>query len=272
MGRVEKKAAELEQNPVVARFASAGHLVNGVVHALIGALAVGVAFGLGGSADQQGAMRAIRSTPFGVVVLWVAAVALFALAIYSIAGGITVLRRKTTAGVKELGKAIGYAVVGSLALTYALGGSSDGDAAPKTLSARLLATGWGSVVLFGAAAVVLGVGVALIVGGIRQRFLRDVDLRGMSRRVFTVLGTLGYVAKGISIGAIGALLMVAVLRHNPDDAAGLDGSLKRLVELPFGPVLLVLIGVGLVLYGCFCFARARTVVRRAGQANGSGHG
>lgn len=264
MGKVQHKAAEVEQSRVVAGLASAGHVVNGLVHILIGALAIGVALGLGGSADQQGAMRAIRSTPFGVIGLWVAAAALFALALYSIASGITSLRRKATEGLKELGRAVGYAAVGALALSYALGGSSDGDTAPRTLSARLLATGWGSVLLFAAAAVVLAIGVGLVVGGIRRSFLRDVDLRGMSRRVFTALGTVGYVAKGISIGAIGALLMVAVLRHNPDDAAGLDGSLKRLVELPFGPVLLVLIGVGLMLYGGFCFARARTVVRRAG--------
>ncbi len=62
---------------------------------------------------------------------------------------------------------------------------------------------------------------------------------------------------------MGGLFIVAVLTRNPDEAAGLDGALKTLIGLPFGVFLLVLVGVGLILYGIFCFAKARTVVRRA---------
>ena len=32
---------------------------------------------------------------------------------------------------------------------------------------------------------------------------------------------------------------------------------RTLAGLPFGPIILWIVGVGLILYGLFCFARAR---------------
>ena len=56
---VEASAAEVEHHPAAAWAASAGQVVNGVVHIIIGLIAVGIARGAGGSADQSGALRAI---------------------------------------------------------------------------------------------------------------------------------------------------------------------------------------------------------------------
>ena len=157
--RVEGKAEQLKDNPVVARLASAGHVVNGIVHLLIGGIAVGVAAGAGGSADNSGAMQAIRSTPLGAVTLWVAAVALFALAIYCVLAAVTEARSDAKEAVKEAGKGIGHAAVGVVALTYALGGSSDSDESSQGLSATLLGSTWGAVLLFVVGAAVLAVGI-----------------------------------------------------------------------------------------------------------------
>lgn len=264
MGKVEQKASQIENHPVAAGFASVGHVVNGLVHILIGALAVGVATGLGGeSADKPGAMRAIRSTPVGGIVLWVAAIALFALAVYSVISAIGLAREDAKDAVKAAGQGIGFGAVGSVALTYALGGSSDGEQTNESISAQLMATTWGAVLLFIIGAVVLAIGIGMIVSGVKKKFLKDVDISGRFRTTFSRLGTVGYIAKGVAIGIMGVLFIVAVLTRNPDEAAGLDGALKTLIGLPFGVFLLVLVGVGLILYGIFCFAKARTVVRRA---------
>lgn len=259
--RVEGKAEQLKDNPTVARLASAGHVVNGIVHLLIGGIAVGVAAGAGGSADNSGAMQALRSTPLGAVTLWVAAVALFALAIYCVLAAVTEARSDAKEAVKEAGKGIGHAAVGVVALTYALGGSSDSDESSQGLSATLLGSTWGAVLLFVVGAAVLAVGIGLIVSGIKQSFMDEVDLQGRARRAVARLGTVGYVAKGIAVGIVGVLFIVAVLRRNPDEAGGIDEALKSLVGLPFGAVLLILVGIGLMLYGVFCFARARTLAR-----------
>jgi Domain of Unknown Function (DUF1206) len=71
------------------------------------------------------------------------------------------------------------------------------------------------------------------------------------------VGQVGNVAKGVSIGLIGILLGVAAVRHNPDEATGLDAALKGLAAQPYGPYLLIAVAVGIVAYGVFCFFDAR---------------
>jgi hypothetical protein len=70
-------------------------------------------------------------------------------------------------------------------------------------------------------------------------------------------GVVGYVAKGIAVAVTGVLFVVAAFTRDPEAAGGLDAGLHALVELPFGPVILWIVGAGLVIYGLFCFARAR---------------
>jgi hypothetical protein len=56
---------------------------------------------------------------------------------------------------------------------------------------------------------------------------------------------------------IGALVGVAALTSQPARAEGLDAALKTLASQPFGPVLLVIVALGLASYGVFCFFDAR---------------
>ncbi|MFA4841930.1 MAG: DUF1206 domain-containing protein, partial [Agrococcus sp.] len=63
-------AAEVEQHRAASWVEALGQSANGLVHIVIGAIALGVAFGAGGSADQSGAMRALRETPIGGLALW----------------------------------------------------------------------------------------------------------------------------------------------------------------------------------------------------------
>ena len=67
----------------------------------------------------------------------------------------------------------------------------------------------------------------------------------------------GYVAKGVAIAVVGVLFVVAAVTHDPEKAGGLDAALKSLAALPFGQVILWIVGAGLVVYGVYCFARAR---------------
>ena len=67
----------------------------------------------------------------------------------------------------------------------------------------------------------------------------------------------GYVAKGIAIGVTGILFVVAAFTHDPSKAGGLDAALHSLAALPFGALILWVVGAGLVIYGIYCFARAR---------------
>ena len=106
------------------------------------------------------------------------------------------------------------------------------------------------------------IGVAMMAKGVTRSFLKDVDLPPRFRRSFTALGIGGYLAKGLSVVLVGVLFVVAVFTRDPEDTGGLDGALKSLVGVPGGQVVLIAIGAGLILYGLFCLARARTTARK----------
>jgi hypothetical protein len=57
-------AIEMAQNSVFERFARAGYVVSGLLHIIIGYLAIRIALGSGGgSADQSGALAAVSAKP-----------------------------------------------------------------------------------------------------------------------------------------------------------------------------------------------------------------
>ena len=47
------------------------------------------------------------------------------------------------------------------------------------------------------------------------------------------------------------------IAYEPDQAKGLDDTLRSFAESPVGPALLACVAVGLVLFGLFSFAMAR---------------
>lgn len=75
--------------------------------------------------------------------------------------------------------------------------------------------------------------------------------------VVTVLGMVGYVAKGIALVVVGVLLVVAAWQVDPNAAGGLDGAIDALLALPLGPWIVGLVGAGLIVYGAFLCVRAR---------------
>ncbi|WP_448004037.1 DUF1206 domain-containing protein [Agromyces bauzanensis] len=259
-----KAVASSAQNSRTFRaMARVGYVVLGIVHIIIGAIAISVAVGAGGGeADQGGAMEQVSRVPFGIVVLWVIALGLFALGVWQIGEAIVErdpdTKKKWGRRVKYVGTAIAYFAIGATALTYALGGQSDSSQSSEAMSAQLLAAPGGIVLLVLIGLVTLGVGVAFVVRGIRRSFEKQLSLpAGKVGDGVRTLGVVGYVAKGIAIGVVGVLFLVAALTHDPEKAGGLDAALKSLADLPFGQVILWLVGAGLVVYGVYCFARAK---------------
>ncbi len=71
------------------------------------------------------------------------------------------------------------------------------------------------------------------------------------------LGRVGYIAKGIALGVLGVLFVVAAVQHDPQQAGGLDSAFATLAAQSFGVALLVAVGLGFAAYGLYSFARAR---------------
>jgi type IV secretory pathway VirB2 component (pilin) len=73
----------------------------------------------------------------------------------------------------------------------------------------------------------------------------------------TVLGVIGFVAKGVALVVVGILLTVAAIKVDPGSAGGLDGAIRALLDVFAGPFLVAVVGAGFIAYGAFCFFRAR---------------
>lgn len=256
-------AREAKNSTPLRVLARLGFAVNGLLHVLIGSIALTVALGSGsGSADQTGALGQLASTPGGVFLLWTIAVGLFALGLWLLLGAFLLQRanatRKWAHRAGELGKAVVYFVLAGTAVTFASGGSTSSAQSTRDVTATLLAAPGGVVVLVAAGLVVLTVGAFFIYRGIAQTFTDDIVVpSGGSGRVVTVLGVVGYVAKGIALAVVAGLLLVAAITLDPSQSTGLDGALKTLATLPFGAIILVVVGLGLIAYGLYCFVRAR---------------
>jgi hypothetical protein len=248
-------ASRVERSPAVRALARVGLAAIGVLHILIGAIALAVAFGAGGNADQSGALQALASVPGGLFVLWAVIVGLIFLAAWQILQSITAHRR----GEKliEVVKCVVYAALAGIAISIASGGRKDASSSEQSTSAKLLAMPGGVFVLVAIGLIVVVVGVVFIVNGVTHRFERDLRLPpNQWATVTTMLGRVGYIAKGVALIVVGGLVTFGAITADPKKAGGLDGSLKALTQIPFGVVLLVLIALGLIAYGAFWCVRS----------------
>ncbi|MBW0114391.1 DUF1206 domain-containing protein [Pseudonocardia abyssalis] len=257
-----KQAARSRPVKIAARV---GILAYGITHLLIGGLALQVAFGQGGEqADQTGAFQALAQQPYGPPLLWVLAIGFVAAAVWRAElaiwgyGYVSVrskyLRKKIVSGVK----AVIFVALAILAGTTAAGGSGGGGGQQEA-TAGVFGLPGGQFIVGLIGLVVLAVGVVKVVEGYQKKFLEEMDAPSdaRARTVLERVGQIGNVAKGVSIGLIGVLLVVAAIRFRPEEATGLDAALKGLAAQPYGPYLLIAVALGLVSYGVFCFFDAR---------------
>lgn len=257
-----RSAASILENSTILRvLARGGYAVNGLLHIVIGVIALGVAFGNSAEADQGGALQQLATNPIGLAALWLIVVGLFALGLFQLVIAALVRgsgRDEWADRAKEGGKGIAYIAVGFSALTFALGGSSDSSSQTTGLSAKLLSTPGGVVLLVVLALAVIAIGVYFIVKGAKKKFLSDISQPGGTvGRGVTALGVAGYCAKGVAVAIVGVLFAVAAFTSDPDKATGLDGALKSLAALPFGVVILTVVALGFLAYGVYSFFRAR---------------
>lgn len=251
-------ARRAQDSPAVRALARTGYAASGVLHLLVGWLAVQLTFGRSEQADQSGAFSALAQMPGGAVILWAVTVGFAALALWQLTTavvGAPSARSQGAERVKSLAKAVLYGVLAVSAGRYAQGSGGSSGGTEESLTAQALALPGGPLLVGAAGLAVVGVGAYHVVKGARKRFLRD--LSGGVGRAVTRLGQVGYVAKGVALGVVGGLVVAAAVTADPERAGGLDEALHTLREQPFGVVLLLVVGLGLAAYGAYSFARAR---------------
>ena len=80
---------------------------------------------------------------------------------------------------------------------------------------------------------------------------------GGGSRTSSFLGRFGGIARGIVFSAAGLFLLIAAFTANAHKAKGIDATLRAFTKTPVGPWLLVLVAIGLILFGCYSWAESR---------------
>jgi hypothetical protein len=225
----------------------AGVAAEGVVYLLIAWLAAQVALGGGaGSADSSGALGQVASAPAGVVLLAVLALGFLAMAAWQVVEVITGEKtsHRLSAAVKAV-VALGFAIS---CVRFATGGGTSSGSQQQTVTQRVLEAPGGAVVVVLAGLVVVGVGVATVVKGVRRSFEEKVE--GSLSRPLTALGVLGWVARGVAFAVLGALVVVSAT-GDTGKSRGLDAAFREIAGQPYGTVLLLLVALGVAAYGAF---------------------
>jgi hypothetical protein len=246
-----------------------GLVAKGVSYALVGILAIALAAGIGGRATgRQGALAVVADESYGLILVLGLAAGFFAYALWRLAQAIFDREREGT-DAPGLAKRAGYAArallygglaVAALTLLDGTGpGDSDtGQARQGTAEALTWPLGRWLVAAVGVG--FLGAALFNAYRALTQKFEDKWyvdDLGDGTLRVLAGLGSVGLLARFVVFGLIGLFLVKAAYEYDPQEAIGLDGALRKLVDGAYGGALLGALAAGLLCYAIFCFAEAR---------------
>jgi Domain of Unknown Function (DUF1206) len=256
----EAGVAEVRRSRPYHALVGVGLVSYGVLHLVVAWIAIQLVIWKRGDASSEGALSQLGKQPLGAVLLWIMAIGLFTLALWQ-AVEATIGRDQPSRDSRlrrrlmSAGRAVVYLALGLLAVGVALGSASASGESEETFTARLMSVPLGQVLVAAVGAVVIGIGIAQVIKGVKQNFTEDLD-RGAPQAVRR-LGTIGYCAKGIALVIIGGLFVWAAISYDPDKAGGLDAALSTIRGQPFGTVLLTIMAAGIACFGVYCFFWAR---------------
>ena len=265
--QAEAAGRQAHQSEWIDHAARIGLVAYGLVHLVVAWLAIQLALGdREGSADSQGAIQQLKEQPFGEFLVWAVGIGMFLLAIWqaleAIFGyrdeeGFTRVRKRLTAA----GKAVVYVVIGVSAVHAATGSSSSSKKnGTDSTTAKVMDWPGGQAIVCLVGLAVIGAGGYLVYRAYSEKFAKHINAEGKSGetgKAYLWFGKAGYTAKGVTFAIVGGLFLYAGLSHDPKKSGGLDQALHKVLQQPFGPVLLIAVALGLACYGLFCFARAR---------------
>jgi hypothetical protein len=264
-GMAGRRAANSKALKIAARV---GFVARGAIYLLIGFIALEIAFGKGGQADRGGALAQIATKSYGTFVLWLLVVGFAGLALWRFSeaafGAVGPDGHEASERLKSLARALLYSSFFVTTLQYVLGSSSsataNGNSQSRSLTARVMEHNGGRLLVGLIGLVVMVIGAMLAREGWKKEFLKRMNFFGASagvRSLVEKLGVVGGVARGAVVVVAGVFLIIAAVRFSPSKAEGIDGSLRAFAHTPLGPVLLILVALGLVAFGLFSWCEAR---------------
>ena len=237
-----------------------GLTARGIVYLVIGWLAVLV--GLGGRAniDQRGALTEILAQPYGAMMLVLLTIGFAAYALWRLsesAFGVTGQGKKAGPRLKSLARAVSYLAMAFTAWSLLQEASGTQAGQQGAIAGTVMQRTGGRWLVGIIGVIVVTVGLVLVRTGWKTEFLRYFGkLSSRIRTPVVWLGRTGTIARGVVFAVSGLLVVVAALTADPAKAGGVDQAFQTLLQQPFGPVLVVLLGAGLMVFGLYGLAEA----------------
>ncbi len=264
---VVRKALALQRSRAFCWSVRAGFITRGVTYGVIGGLAAALALGAGSagaSPNQQGALALIAAAPLGRVVIAVAAVGLLAYALWKL--GQSVMGRGPEGGggtsfkdrVANLSAGVAYLLFFGVALQVLIGAAGR-QAGEQGETHGVLGWPGGQFIVGGAGVILAAVSLYQIYQAVCGQFLDDNKSHEMGRieeRLFTGVGGVGLVARAGVFALVGYFLCRTAIEFK-ETGVGLDGTLAKVHQQPYGNLILALVAAGLLIFAVFSFFEAR---------------
>jgi hypothetical protein len=253
-------------SPVLEAAVRVGFVAYGVVHLLVAWIAVRLVLGSGsGSATGRGALAQLAGDGVGTATLLGMAASFAAMGVWQAIAAVVGYRdlagwRRHMMRFGALARVAVYGYLAFESVQLVVANRSGSGRSTESTTARVMAAPAGPFIVGAAALITVGIGVGLVVFGLRKAFLDQLDhqARTATRRTpIVVLGQVGYVVKGAAFVVIGALLGWAALTRDPQKSGGLDQSLHEVLGGTLGPPAVIVAGLGIGCFGLYLFARSR---------------
>jgi hypothetical protein len=213
--------------------------------------------------DARGAVEQLSRHAFGSVLLVVLGIGFAAFALWYAYESLTGHkgRHETAERIADGARAVAYAFLAALAISAPVSThrSGDTDRTQQTWTAKVLEWSSGRLLVAVVGLVMCGVGAYLVwraISGGRQDSQAVLEAAPSETPTVHVLGAIGNCARGGIVVLLGVFTIAAALEHDPGETAGLDGLLKRLLDEPYGKVVVGLVALGLGAFGVYSVARA----------------
>lgn len=270
---VEKAEEFASEHPGLVKFARVGWTAKGLVYGLTGVLALliglrsasGESGSSGSEASQTGAIARIAEHPTGVVVLVVVAAGLVVYALWRFVSVLLPGDNDVQGWVTRGGYLVGAVTALALAwtaVTFARdpGQPDDGeDSKVESFTTDLMSRSFGRGAVFVIGVILVGVGLAFVWKAYSAAFEKELRPGGVgpvSHRMLVRIGRVGWAGRAAMMVVIGFFFARSAVRFDPEDAQGLDGSLRKAAGSGVGTALVIAVGLGLLAYGIFCVLSA----------------
>ena len=262
-------AREVADTPAFRVAVRTGFVARGLTYALIGGICIALALGAGSggqAADQQGALNLVASAPLGSVVLVAVAIGLGAYALWHLflaavgvgpegGGGTEAFDR-----LSNLAGGLVYLSFCALAVRVLVGSAGNQTRQQRHAAAGVLGWPAGRELVGAAGVVLLAICAHQIHSAWKGEFAQENKTGEMSpeeRRAFMILGRAGLISRSLVFALSAYFLIRTAIDFHVSQGVGLDGALADVHRQPFGNVLLVVAGLGLLVFAVFSTLEAR---------------